>query len=231
MKLTTRTGKISYPGNKGVPTIAPNLINLIPMHKVYWELCLGSGGLSRWLQLPQLAIGFEIDKAVVKKFTPSYPPGLVVINNCHSGILQELKYLGPDHFIYIDPPYPKSSRRSPVDIYNYEWSDEQHINLLSSIKDTRALVAISTYQNKLYDEMLPQWNKKIFPTCVHGKVAAEVVMYNYADPVDKIDYRFHGKNKTDRQRFKRKIARWINRLQALPAQERVAILNYLISEG
>jgi hypothetical protein len=51
---------------------------------------------------------------------------------------------------------------------------------------------------------------------------------NYPEPKELHDYSLLGKDRTDRQRIKRKIERHVKRLQALSVLERKAILNALL---
>jgi len=58
-----------------------------------------------------------------------------------------------------------------------------------------------------------------------GTMATEYIWYNYPTPEKLHDYSFLGNDFTDRQRIKRKIARWSNKLKNLPALERNAIID------
>lgn len=218
----------SYSGNKGRNTIAPQIINLFRPHSIYIELCLGSGGIMRWKSPAKYSIGVEIDYSMVLAATSVCPSGTVIVNDCAISWARSLSSAGADVLIYADPPYVKSSRRSSVDIYNYEWSDEDHIEFLSALKSTRAGVVISGYDGPLYSEILENWQRFTFPVSVHGKIAHEVVWCNYHASYQQ-EYTYLGKNKTDRQRIKRKIQRWCSKLRSLPLPEREAIYNYLQS--
>ena len=75
--------------------------------------------------------------------------------------LELIKYYGEivDNLIYVDPPYPASSRRSTGE-YDLEVTDDWHKKLLDVCLNTKANVAVSTYHNPLYDEAFsgPEWN-------------------------------------------------------------------------
>ena len=228
--LSAEAVSISYPGNKGIKTLIPHLINLIPPHKRYIELFLGSAGVGRHLHLPQLAQGVEINNSLVHEDRFNYPAGMEVICDCAISWLQKHLPFSEDTFIYADPPYPKSCRRSNVDIYDYEMTDAQHVQLTQLLLTSRSMVMISSYENEIYETAFKDWNKKKFCVSVHGKRAYEVVYYNYSSEGKLHQYNFLGKNKTDRQRIKRKITRWGNKLSKLPIQEQEAIYNYLSSQ-
>ena len=147
-----------------------------------------------------------------------------VINDCAISWCQKHLAGQADTFIYADPPYVSSSRRSSADIYEYELTDQEHMALSQILTTTMARVIISGYDCGLYDKLYAGWNKKIMPVSVHGKRTNEVVWYNYDTPSTLHQYNFVGNNKTERQRIKRKINRWVERLNALPTTERNAII-------
>lgn len=74
----------------------------------------------------------------------------------------------PKTVIYCDPPYAHKTRTSGKE-YDFEMSDEQHIQLIEKLIDCRASVVISGYASDLYDDRLSDWKKLVFPrwTSVH----------------------------------------------------------------
>lgn len=82
--------------------------------------------------------------------------------------------------IYLDPPYPFSTRKSIAKLYQYEMTDKQHIHLLSIIsKMTDLNVLISSYKNKMYDDKLINWNQHSFSVGTRQGKAIETVYYNF----------------------------------------------------
>lgn len=59
--------------------------------------------------------------------------------------------------IYADPPYLPSTRCCRQ--YQWEMSEQDHIDLLTALLDHKGPVAISGYASELYDEMLRTWTK------------------------------------------------------------------------
>ncbi|MFI3211682.1 MAG: DNA adenine methylase [Peptostreptococcaceae bacterium] len=79
-----------------------------------------------------------------------------------------------DYVLYLDPPYIKSTRSSKKDVYEHEYTDEDHIKLIEKLKTIKASVILSGYQNDLYDELLKfGWSKKTNFT----KKSKEVLWY------------------------------------------------------
>lgn len=212
-----------YRGNKGYQHAYMEIINLIPFHKAYWELFAGYAGIYRNICPAEKSSLNDIDPTVISKLK-------TIISSTdiyNQDALQLLKNVVPkdtDNFVYLDPPYPKSSRRSSKDIYNYEMSDFDHVQLLKTIKDAKYNCMISTYENDIYKNHLKDWNLHTFKTSVHGKVAVEYLYYNYDKPEQLHDYRYLGSDCWDRQRIKRKVYRHIQKLSSLPAAERNCII-------
>lgn len=61
---------------------------------------------------------------------------------------------GPDTLHYVDPPYPKSTRRDAGDDYGHEMGDAQHRALATILHDARGMVVLSGYPCEMYDRDL-----------------------------------------------------------------------------
>lgn len=92
------------------------------------------------------------------------------------------KYNRKDCLIYVDPPYLLSTRKQKY--YNVEMEkDEQHIELLNILKEHSGPVIISGYDNKLYQDILKDWNRLYIETnAEQGKKRVEVLWFNYDLP-------------------------------------------------
>lgn len=128
-------------------------------------------------------------------------------------------------FVYCDPPYLLSTRRSGK-LYRCELTDEQHEDLLDVIRRLPCDVAISGYSSPLYEEALQEWRCLRFPVITRGgRPAMESLWMNYPPPAELHDYRYLGQEKRERERISRKVRTWVKGLQRLPALERQAILD------
>lgn len=88
------------------------------------------------------------------------------------------RYDDPNTLIYCDPPYPQELRKR--NIYAYEMSTEDHINLLEVIKRSRSMVAISGYDNDLYNSVLNGWKTDTIETTVQmGLHRTEKIWTNF----------------------------------------------------
>jgi DNA adenine methylase len=89
------------------------------------------------------------------------------------------KYNEPNVLMYLDPPYKLSTRH--MKLYQYEYSDADHEELLRLITESRAKIIISGYENELYEKYLQTWHKdKMQVNLESGATRTEVVWYNYS---------------------------------------------------
>lgn len=82
------------------------------------------------------------------------------------------------NLLYVDPPYLARTRKSVG--YEHEMGSEtDHAELLEVLRNTRAAVVLSGYDDALYDSMLPGWFKQsIRSRSQSGRETTEVVWCN-----------------------------------------------------
>lgn len=227
MAIKKIPGLEHYPGSKEVNGTIQTIINLIPPHIRYYELFLGKGTVLLYKKPAAVTVAIDIDPRITKLWqtSPPFPITLYCTNALQ--ILPSSIATDTDTFIYCDPPYPKNSRRSQTDIYNYEMTDADHKKFLSMAVKVKANCMISSYPNTLYSKMLKGWHKVEFQSATRRGPATEVLYMNYPPPTELHDYRYLGKDCWDRQRIKRKIQRRIDTLSKLPILEQKAIMQAL----
>ncbi|EMB0750392.1 DNA adenine methylase [Providencia rettgeri] len=64
-----------------------------------------------------------------------------------------------DTLFYLDPPYVSDTRVKGNRYYNFEMTNEQHQELLNSVKEVNGKVLISGYDSDLYNCELSTWRK------------------------------------------------------------------------
>ena len=69
-----------------------------------------------------------------------------------------------DCILYADPPYPDESRLSGDRHYIHDTTKDLHLSLYKASSKSKSLIAISTAQNDMYDDMYSQWIKKVKKT-------------------------------------------------------------------
>ena len=81
--------------------------------------------------------------------------------------------------MYLDPHYVLSTRSGGKQ-YNYEMSDQDHMELLEAIVDSKAKIMISGYDCELYDFYLGNWKKvQIAARAQDNKRRVETLWMNY----------------------------------------------------
>jgi len=141
-----------------------------------------------------------------------------------------INYLGGlpwsgSELVYCDPPYLMSTRRSGK-LYKHEFTATQHCRLLRVVQHLPCMVMLSGYDSALYRDSLKGWNAIQYQAMTRGGMAAtEWVWFNFRPPVTLHDYRYLGKNFRERERIKRKKARWEARLEKMPVLERQSLLS------
>lgn len=217
-----------YPGGKGGSGVYQTIINLIPPHNTYIETHIGGGAIMRHKKPAKVNIAIDMHPGVIDKWNDV--PGIIAIKDDASSYLNEKyslrnhKILNKNTFIYCDPPYLMETRKGGK-LYDYEYNTTDHIRLLWILKNLPCMVMVSGYHSALYDDRLSSWNKLSFEAMTRGGTkAVEWVWYNYPTPKKLHDYSFLGKTFRERERIKRKLKRWSDRLGRLPELERNAIL-------
>ena len=147
------------------------------------------------------------------------------INEDASSFLKNYQFTG-NEFIYVDPPYLMDTRKGGK-LYDFEYTDQDHIKLLSILQAIPANIMISGYWSPLYSKMLPGWNTHNFEAQTRNGMATEWLWFNYPRPEKLHDYRYIGNNFKAREHIKNKRKRWVARLQRLPAVERNAMIEAL----
>ena len=214
-------------GAKSAAGASQQIISLMPVHDVYIEACLGSGAVLRAKKPARRSIGIEADPATLESFRAEYGqavPGLELVSGDCLDFLQAYPFQGGE-LVYVDPPYLREKRRSVADLYRKEWTADDHVKLLSVLNGLACPVMISGYASELYKALLPGWRTHEFGVCTRaGKRAVETVWMNFDEAPTHHDLRFLGRDRTDRQRIKRKAQRWVDNLAVMAAPEREFLL-------
>ena len=137
--------------------------------------------------------------------------------------LERLQCRG-DEFVYLDPPYLRETRANGKRIYRHELSFDDHVHLLEIIRGLDCMVAISGYWSELYADTLAGWRVASWTARTRQGVATEYLWMNYPEPTRLHDYRYLGDTYRERDRIKRKKARWVAKLQRMQPLERYALL-------
>lgn len=219
----------TYFGGKAGNGTYQNIINLIPRCKIFIDAMAGNGGIVCNLKLPALTVINDIDAGLISRYDVTACSTDVLCTSLHyQELIDKYDCVGSDVVFYFDPPYYLPSRKSQIEIYNYEWSYTDHLNLIHSVLSMRSKVLISHYPCDLYDLSFKSWNVHQFQSATRHGLATEKVYFNYEVPEILQDDRYRGTDFIDRQRIKRKVLRLCKKLDAMPSDDRIAIITALV---
>lgn len=218
----------SYPGSKHGSGSYQHIINEIPPISRLIVLFGGNCPVAKHFAGKIPVIVIEKDPLVIAKYWAEYR-GVedfeIIEGDSLTWLSSQIHLLGPTDFIYADPPYLFSVRKSNRPIYRHEMGDSESHQLLGQMLiSTPAGVAISGYSSEFYDELFRGWRVKTWRSQTRSGTAIECLWMNYDHPEELQSYDFLGDDKTDRQRIRRKIDRWQSKLSALEPKERNAII-------
>jgi site-specific DNA-adenine methylase len=239
----------SYFGGKG--GCFRHLINQIPPHNRLIIPFAGHCAIVRHMQLPQRVMLNDLDASVFRwwrRYLEAATPiqeakyffnmeteqerRILVKNQCGLELLEDLsrevRIDDENHglqraFIYLDPPYLHSTRKSESR-YRHELSHDDHVRLLAIVNELPCRIMISGYSSKLYTTKLASWRHFDFPSSTRGGMATEHVWCNYPEPTELQDYRYLGRDRRERFKLLRREQNMIEKLSRLPELERNALL-------
>ena len=218
---------MGYLGAKSASGAYQAIVATMPPHDTYIETHLGSGAVMRAKPPAPVSIGIDLDRRAIAAFEAPYPVQ-VRVADC-------VDVLGAFDFaragrtlIYADPPYVLATRSSRAR-YRFDYGDDDHRRLVAVLRAVPAAVILSGYPSALYDELVGDWRSIRFQAMTRGGPRTEQLWFNFP-PGEVAWSSFAGRDFTDRQRIKRKAARWAANYRRLAPGERLAVLAALLSE-
>lgn len=250
---------MTYPGGKSGAGVFQRIINLMPPHRIYVEPFLGGGAILRHKRLAPISFGIDKDfdalleaadevRAVHPDVDLKVKNGanratiandiylrddddrtVVLYCGCGTSFLQQFPE-GEDVLVYADPPYVRSSRKTTRDIYAHEMTDADHDQLLKALVNFPGRALVSGYASDLYHQTLATWNTTTFQAKTRGGMATETLWFNYDEPTALHDCRYLGENFREREKIRRRIRRWEDRLERMKPLERQAMFQAIRSK-
>lgn len=233
MSNTIYNGK-QYPGGKGGAGVYQTIINQIPPTETFISGCLGNCAVLRNITPAKVNIGIDINLRVIEMWERIHKRSDVnLILGSFLDFLKAYRWSGKE-FVYVDAPYLIDSRSTPKKMYENEFTEEMHkemldtihwLNIISTSKKNKIRFCISHYRHKIYEHYLKGWRTIDFTAQTRTGTATETIWMNYPTPKKLHDYSFVGNNYRERHRIKKKISRELKKLEELNELERNAIIN------
>ncbi len=231
-----------YFGSKDGAGVWQTIINQIPPHDLFIEAFAGGAAITRHIRRAAASIVIDSDAAACGALTAVFTDersrhggtsdsaGVTVI--CADAVAWLESHRGEFNertVVYCDPPYlfdVRSSRRRKRYIRELgeAWSHQPLLAVLSRLTTQRVRVLVSGYRSALYDQMLSAWRRVDYRTMTRGGPVIESLWCNFEEPTELHDFRVAGENFRERERWKRKKARWTARLERMPGKEQAALL-------
>lgn len=221
---------MTYPGGKAGAGVYQAIINQIPPHRVYVEPFAGGAAILRHKRPAACSIAIDRDAGIGASIAASGVPGVTFIEGCGVDFLERHDWRG-DEFVYCDPPYLPEARYSSRRLYAFEMTRELHTRLLAVLQALPCPAAVSGYYSELYARELAGWRVVTFNARTRGRTCTEYLWCNYQAPAALHDYRYLGRTYRERERIKRKAARWRANLDAMPELERQALLSVIAADA
>lgn len=92
------------------------------------------------------------------------------------------RFSGNDCLIYADPPYLPSTRTQKM--YAQEMTENDHIEMLQTLKAHNGPAVLSGYNNELYNTLLPDWTKTFIKPPKVEKAATRLETLWIKNPAD-----------------------------------------------
>jgi len=222
---------VSVTGSKGGAGVAQRIVSLMPPHELYIEAFAGLAAVGRLKRPARCNVFIERDIDRASSLRAMLPAAaLVVIGDVMQVI--EPEHVPPGTVVYCDPPYLMTTRRNWRHYYKHElFTEAEHERFLEWARRLRCRVLISGYESALYASRLHGWRVVQFRAQTQAGTAIETVWCNFPEPAELHDVRFVGDGYRQRERIRRKVSRWVRRLERLPLAERAAILAAFEDEG
>jgi len=146
----------SYFGSKATSGLYQPIIALMPPHDTYIETHLGGGAIMQRKPPALRNIGIDRDPRALRRFRCDYP--VETIHVFAHRFLAEFPFTGRE-LVYADPPYLLHTRSSGRR-YRFDYTEQDHRNLLELLRGLPCAVILSGYPCALYDEQLGDWRQK-----------------------------------------------------------------------
>lgn len=243
----------NYPGSKDSSGVVQTIMNNIPDVTFFIEGFTGGGtigfALAKLKKERLRILLWEKSQQVCKQLQDKVNFGKiykeitdrVTVWNCDSieHMYKRVELHGVEEFFgqmyFFDPPYSFQMRKSKRNIYEHEWSEQQHYYFLSFIKEIftpgengQIYCMITHPRCAMYENALKGWFTIDIEYQTRGGMMQDTIWMNYdITQLKLLCTDFIGDDYTERQAFKRKKDRWAKRLNSMNLHERQAMIEHI----
>jgi hypothetical protein len=218
-----------YFGSKAGCGVWHTIVNQIPPHTLWIEAFAGGAAITRRKRPAAAAIVIEADPAVAANLQTTLPGTRVINADAISWLTKHVAEFNQSTVIYCDPPYIGESRdgghrrRYGMEMRE-EWLHSALLEALHVVSAQGAQCLVSHYPHPLYERALASWRRVDYTAQTHGGPRRECLWCSFPEPTELHEYSVAGANFRARQNLRRKQARWVARLAAMPTLERAAVI-------
>ena len=216
--------RMTYPGGKG--RVYQSIISLMPPHTTYIETHLGGGSILRRKRAARRSVAIDMDEGVISSWRTSGMEAVEFVHGCAVAFLRRYDFNG-DELVYSDPPYwPDARRRARC--YRHDYTREDHLTLLATLKALPCRVMLSGYANPVYDDALADWVRHDVDNQTQSGPVEETLWTNFTPDHRLHDYSYIGEGFRERERIRRVRQTQVERLRRALPIERAAMLSDIV---
>jgi 16S rRNA G966 N2-methylase RsmD len=220
-----------YPGSKAASGVCERIIRQMPPHKTYVEAFAGYAAVFRRKLGAQEQLLIDANPIVCDHLqyylAVTGERARVVCEDALAFLPAQPWLNDPSTLVFVDAPYLASVRTRLLYDVEFE-TPESHAALLKFIRSLTCLVMITHYDCAQYRKALRKWRLIKIPAMTRGGLRTECLWCNFAEPGVLHDPRFAGGDFRERERIKRKQARWTAKFATMHPRERQAIAAALV---
>ena len=201
------------------------VINILPPHWMHPRDAFGWGAVLRHKAPAEKSIGIDLDEKVIAFWRQRFPSVATYMVGDANSFLAAQNFEKTD-LVYSDPPYLPQTRARPR-VYRCDYTENDHIESIATLRTLPCFVVISGYPSDLYDELLHGWNSVVFAAKTQKGLRTECLWFNYSYPACLHDGSYIGKTFRERQTVKRRLSRLKERISDMPAAEKHELSKWL----
>jgi site-specific DNA-adenine methylase len=216
-----------YVGNKNIPGVIEFLANRVPKSKRYFSLFMGAAGLENSVYTAAATFVCSERNTDLWKFKGNNQ----VLFERYQDLLEANVFESSYDFIFADPPYKFSTRRSQRKYYKFEFETSDHIEFLKHMTSLDCKIMITHPKCELYDNYLKNWISEPFQYMTREGTFYDNLYTNFVgSDIELLTYDALGDNFIERQAIKRQRKNIVEKFKRLPKHNLDAIILELKKE-